>query len=89
MRLSWLILAILSIGAIAGGVYYVTTRVEVKVEMPKPVASPSAPPKAPVPDTFGKMETARNPKFPGQFSSKSNTSPEAAVDGPQNNGPNK
>jgi len=64
MRLSWVIYAALGAAAVAGGVYYVT-KVDVKVELP-PAAVPAPVQSGPFPDTAGKLETARNPKFPHQ-----------------------
>lgn len=73
MRLSWVIYAALGAAAVAGGVYYVT-KVDVKVELPPPSA-PAPSFGTSRPDTFGKMETARNPKFPHQAGSPAPGSP--------------
>lgn len=58
MRFTWLIYAALAVFA-SGGVIYYVTRVEVHV--------PPAASEKPVPskhDYFGKVDAARNPKFP-------------------------
>jgi len=64
MRLSWIVTALVAAAAVGGGVYYVTTKVEVNVPEPTAPATSSAP--RALPDTHGNLETARRMKFPHQ-----------------------
>lgn len=74
MKLTWILYLVLAVAAIGGGVYYYVNKVDVTVEVSQPVP-PAPSQKPPFPDTAGKLDTARHPKFPGQGNALSATPP--------------
>jgi hypothetical protein len=67
MRVLWIVSAVLTATALAGGIYYFHSRVEVVTPPP-----PAEAPKGPRPDTFGDWRTSKPMQFPGQASDRQN-----------------